>query len=48
MTDVFVKKISCSPIHSLLLSNDGIIYSFGMNEYGQLENREINSSKNPK
>jgi alpha-tubulin suppressor-like RCC1 family protein len=47
ITDVFTKKISCGPVHSLLLSNDGVIYSFGMNEYGQLGNGEINSLKTP-
>jgi alpha-tubulin suppressor-like RCC1 family protein len=36
MKNVLIKKISCGPYHSLLLSNDGIIYGFGNNERGQI------------
>jgi alpha-tubulin suppressor-like RCC1 family protein len=32
----FFKKISCGKCHSLLLSNDGVIYAFGDNRCGQI------------
>ncbi len=34
--DIVIKSISCGPNHSLLLSTDGDIYAFGLNNLGQL------------
>ena len=34
--NIFIKKISCGDNHSLLLTSDGDIYSFGYNEDGRL------------
>ena len=34
--NVTIKQIACGTNHSLLLSNNGNIYSFGSNNYGQL------------
>jgi hypothetical protein len=31
-----VKQLSCGNNHTMVLTNDGILYSFGCNEYGQL------------
>jgi tRNA A-37 threonylcarbamoyl transferase component Bud32 len=36
--NVSFKKISCGQRHSLLLSNDGLIYAFGDNRCGQIGN----------
>jgi alpha-tubulin suppressor-like RCC1 family protein len=43
LNDVLITKISCGSFHSLLLSNDGVVYSFGYNNCGQIGNgnREI-------
>ncbi len=34
--NVFIEKISCGKYHSLLLSSDGYIYTFGRNKHGEL------------
>src|SRR5690349_17347399 len=36
LENIRIKKISCGRDHSLLLSEDGLIYSFGFNQFGQL------------
>jgi hypothetical protein len=38
LNDVMITKISCGSFHSLLLSNDGVVYSFGYNNCGQIGN----------
>jgi alpha-tubulin suppressor-like RCC1 family protein len=38
LKNVSFKKISCGKCHSLLLSNDGVIYAFGDNRWGQIGN----------
>jgi translation initiation factor 2 beta subunit (eIF-2beta)/eIF-5 len=38
LNDLKIKKISCSRKHSLLLSWDGDIYSFGWNAFGEVGN----------
>ncbi len=43
-SNVFIKKIRCGRFHSLLLSNDGDIYAFGSNDYGQLGIKESHDS----
>jgi hypothetical protein len=39
LEDLIINKISCGRNHSLLLSKEGVIYTFGDNSYGQLGNR---------
>ncbi len=34
LKDVFIDKITCGVSHSLLLTNDGVIYAFGNNSIG--------------
>lgn len=36
LTAVVIQKVICGNAHSLLLSDDGAIYAFGSNSYGQL------------
>ena len=36
LTNENAKKISCGYLHTFVLSNNGNLYSFGNNEYGQL------------
>ncbi len=36
LKNVLITKISCGQYHSLLLSNDEIIYGFGNNDFGQI------------
>jgi RCC1 and BTB domain-containing protein len=43
---ISISRISCDSFHSLLLSNDGIIYFFGNNTYGQIGNGVNECSKN--
>jgi hypothetical protein len=38
LKNISFKKISCGQRHSLLLSNDGVIYAFGDNRFGQIGN----------
>ena len=45
--NVSVKQISCGSYHSLLLTTDGDIYSFGNNNCGQLGLKHINSVRTP-
>jgi hypothetical protein len=39
MNDVCIKKISCGRNHSLLLTSDGVVYTFGDKSWGQIENK---------
>ncbi len=43
--EFIIKKISCGPYHSLLLTNDGVIYAFGHSSSKQFE-ANWNESKN--
>jgi alpha-tubulin suppressor-like RCC1 family protein len=43
----FIEKISCGSDHSLLLSSDGNIYAFGINESGELGNRKEGNELSP-
>jgi alpha-tubulin suppressor-like RCC1 family protein len=45
---VFITKISCGSHHSLLLSKDGNIYSFGYNEFGQIGNNNLRNQLIPR
>jgi alpha-tubulin suppressor-like RCC1 family protein len=45
--NVFIVKISCGTNHSLLLSNDGYIYAFGRNNYGELGNQKEENELSP-
>jgi tRNA A-37 threonylcarbamoyl transferase component Bud32 len=38
MKDIIIDKILCGKNHSLLLTNNGVIYAFGHNFYGQIGN----------
>jgi alpha-tubulin suppressor-like RCC1 family protein len=44
---VFITKISCGSHHSLLLSKDGNIYSFGYNKFGQIGNNNLRNQLIP-
>jgi len=41
---LFVTKIACGAYHSVVLSDNGDIYSFGLNDYGQIGNGSLNPS----
>jgi alpha-tubulin suppressor-like RCC1 family protein len=46
MNNILIKKISSGANHNLLLTNDGDIYTFGSNEFGQLgDNSQVNRTK---
>jgi alpha-tubulin suppressor-like RCC1 family protein len=45
--NVFIEKISCGFAHSLLLSSDGNIYTFGLNESGELGNQKEENELSP-
>jgi alpha-tubulin suppressor-like RCC1 family protein len=45
--NVFIEKISCGSLHSLLLSSDGNIYAFGWNRFGQLGNQKEENESSP-
>jgi RCC1 and BTB domain-containing protein len=45
--NVFITKISCGSIHSLLLSRDGDIYAFGENNCGQIGNNCFTNQLTP-
>jgi hypothetical protein len=47
LNNVFIIKISCSQMHSLLLSIDGTIYAFGNNVWGQIGNGTQEFQKRP-
>jgi hypothetical protein len=47
LENISIKKISCGQRHSLLLSNDGVIYAFGDNKFGQIGNGTKVSQKKP-
>jgi alpha-tubulin suppressor-like RCC1 family protein len=38
MKDIIIDKITCGSDHSLLLTNNGVIYAFGYNFFGQIGN----------
>jgi serine/threonine protein kinase len=38
LKNIIIQKISCGKYHSMLLSNDGVIYAFGDNKWGQIGN----------
>jgi RCC1 and BTB domain-containing protein len=38
MKDIIINKITCGESHSLLLTNNGVIYAFGNNFFGQIGN----------
>jgi alpha-tubulin suppressor-like RCC1 family protein len=44
---VYIMKISCGSAHSLLLSKDGNIYSFGNNKFGQIGNNNLRNQLFP-
>jgi alpha-tubulin suppressor-like RCC1 family protein len=45
--NVFMEKISCGSVHSLLLSSDGSIYAFGRNSDGELGNQKKENQLSP-
>ena len=45
--NIFIKQISCGRAHSLLLSTDGHIYSFGLNSHGQLGDGSTSKKMSP-
>jgi alpha-tubulin suppressor-like RCC1 family protein len=45
--NVFIEKISCGSVHSLLLSSDGSIYAFGRNSDGELGNQKKENELSP-
>jgi hypothetical protein len=47
LNNVFFKKISCGKCHSLLLSNDGVIYAFGDGRFGQIGDGSKNMIMTP-
>jgi alpha-tubulin suppressor-like RCC1 family protein len=38
MKDIIIDKITCGDVHSLLLTNNGVIYAFGNNFFDQIGN----------
>lgn len=48
LTDVFIKKVACGQQHSLALTDDGRIYSWGLGVFGQLGHSNIKSQHVPK
>ena len=46
-TNVFIVKISCGSFHSILLSSDGNIYTFGYNKFGQIGNNSTVNQMTP-
>ena len=36
LNDIIIKQISCGSLHTLILSNDGIVYGWGDNRFGQI------------
>jgi alpha-tubulin suppressor-like RCC1 family protein len=49
MKDIIIDKITCGAIHSLFLTNNGVIYAFGDNSLGQIGNgMKGNIEKTPK
>jgi hypothetical protein len=44
---IIIERISCGQWHSLLLSNDGFIYAFGFNLWGQIGNGYKGSQLRP-
>lgn len=46
-TDKFVSKVSCGDRFTVLLTDDGSIYSFGENDLGQLGSSDCVRSKSP-
>ena len=36
LKDVMIKQISCGALHTLVLSNDGMVYGWGDNRFGQI------------
>jgi alpha-tubulin suppressor-like RCC1 family protein len=44
---ISISKISCGSFHSILLSNDGVIYIFGSNRYGQIGNGSKRMQRKP-
>jgi tRNA A-37 threonylcarbamoyl transferase component Bud32 len=38
MKDIIIDKITCGVYHSLLLTNNGVMYAFGSNFFGQIGN----------
>jgi alpha-tubulin suppressor-like RCC1 family protein len=38
MKDIIIDKITCGDGHSLLLTNNGVVYAFGSNFFGQIGN----------
>ncbi len=45
--NVFIEKISCGSVHSLLLSSDGFIYAFGCNSDGESGNQKKKNELSP-
>lgn len=46
LENISIQKISCGQRHSLLLSNDGVIYAFGDNRFGQIgDGKKENQAK---
>ena len=36
LNDINIKQISCGSEHTLVLSNEGIVYGWGLNKYGEI------------
>ena len=36
LNDIIIEQISCGSAHTLVLSNDGMVYGWGSNRYGQI------------
>jgi hypothetical protein len=47
MKDIIIDKITCGQAHSLLLTNNGVIYAFGHNFYGEIGNGMQEHIKTP-
>ena len=43
-----VVDIKCGPCHALILTNEGMVYSYGLNYYGQLGQPQVQELRNPK